>query len=170
MKETASIVFLVLSLVIFIVGSLFCGLLGANIDKQNKEIFNLEATNSTLNSSLQTERTQNEVLRKEAYPRTFKTARELDTWAKNNAPTRPGTYYSDDAIRMINIARVDGVYVTLMPVLFNEYTKAWSIPINGGGWVYCIGVVSDGTIFLIDPSTGDNMPLMRFNAEFKWNE
>ena len=168
-KTTA---FLVLLIITIIIGASLtvCYVLKGESNALKQDIVTLQTEKESLNKQLETEKQNNTELYSQAFPRIFNTWRELDRWARDNAPVRPGEYYSEDAIRMLNIARKEGIWMGLVPVLFNEYTKTFTLPTKGGGWLFCEGIITDGSVYLIDPATGDNMYLQMFQAEFKWDK
>lgn len=136
----------------------------------NDQVKALKSQSDNLTAQLQEEKDNNTVLSKQAYPRSFATPREMSTWLQANKPLTAGEYYSNDAMAMLNLARNDGVWMGLMPIKIDSYSSTLTVPIDGGGYVFCVAVVADGTFYLIDPSDGNFKRLTSMSAEFKWDD
>ena len=107
-----------------------------------------------------------------AYTKTFNTERELANWAKNHISLTSTTYYSEDAVNMVNEARLDGYWMGFLPVHIVGATAY--VPIYGsqyaGGYIVCLAIVDGATFYMVDPTSGSVLQLMNMQAEFKWRE
>lgn len=145
-----------------------------DVDKSNKAltITNTELNSrvSTLDSLVKDKDDTIATLHGMAYTKSFNTERELSAWAKGHLPITSTEYYSEDAVNMVNAARLDGYWMGFLPVHIIGATAY--VPIYGtqyaGGYIVCIAIVDGTTFYMVDPTSGTVLQLMNMRAEFKW--
>ena len=146
------------------------------IEALQDQVKSLDGQAKSLNEQLAQEKVNNEELSVQAYPEAFTTPREMIKWLEEHRIVSGSSYYSEDAISLLNEAREAGVWMGIMPVSFNFSNKGSPIevPISGMGYdayLFCVTMLKDGSVYLIDPSGEiDAIKLMVIKAEFKWDK
>lgn len=128
---------------------------------------------------LQTIKLQQEkqLLEKIATPKAFLSKSSLDDWCKANVSAYNGsTTYSEDAVRLMNLARQDGYFMGIVGLeMTTDKTgqKVVKIPVYPYiDWtvfyVFNIAIVGESDIYIIDPAIGSTMKSAEMKAKFGW--
>ena len=113
-------------------------------------------------------------LEKISYLKAFPSKSTLETWAKANTSYNSQTSYSEDAIRLINIAREDGYWLGL--AIAEKFTTNGKITlqvpvypyyIGSNLYTYNIAIVGESDIYAVDPATGTALKLAEIMG--KWS-
>jgi len=147
----------------------------SEISKANTQIEGLNEQVNDLSNQLDQEKNNNIELSKQAYPEAFTTPKEMSKWLIEHKVITSSEYYSEDAMELLNEARSDGKWMGVMPIKFNDTGReiVAEVPVensNPGGYLFCVTMLKDGSIYLINPSTSDVVKLMTVNAELKWDQ
>jgi uncharacterized protein YxeA len=146
----------------------------SEISKANTQIEALNAQVNNFRGQLDQERANNVELSKQAYPEAFGTPKEMIKWLNEHKVITKGEYYSDDAMKLLNEARDEGKWMGVMPIKFNTFNEECPIEvpvsgINPDGFLFCVTMLKDGTVYLVNPSTSQVVELITVNAELKWD-
>lgn len=163
--------------IIFAISTALLGIMFMDQRKENMETARILTDNRVEFAILQTKMTQQtELLGKLANPLSFPSKTSLERWAKEHVVYDKNTSYSEDAVRMMNLAREDGYFLGLVGVQsatdntgqfilkipvypYVDYTKFYT---------FNVAIVGESDIYLLDPSTGSIVKTSEMKAKLIW--
>lgn len=143
---------------------------------RDSKILLLEQADNTAKLAQARLQEQNELLGKLAEPKPFPSRSSLESWCKNNTSYNPSTSYSEDAMRLMNLAREDGYFLGFVGVETTTDTSGnmvVKIPVYpyvnySKFYVFNVAVVGESDIYLIDPARGTCLKTCETKAKFGW--
>lgn len=116
---------------------------------------------------------ENELLLKLSDLKAFPSRSSLENWCKENTSYNKETSYSEDAIRLMNIARKDGYYLGLVGLEMVSTQKILKIPVYPyvdytNFYVLNIAIVGESDIYIVDPASGTSFKTAEMKGKFGW--
>lgn len=164
--------FLVLA-IIFAISTALLGVMFMEQRKTNGETAQLLLDNINERNALKTQLVDQD---KFANPKAFPSRTTLEDWCKKNVKYTSNTSYSEDAVRLMNLAREDGYYLGLVGVeLVSDNMDKPLAKISvypnvdySKFYVLNVAIVGESDIYIVEPATGTVVKSAEMRARFGW--